>query len=61
MGWFDSWFTLIHRRREMLTLDPYGSDTLNTAAATYACVECPDKWWCNPPYTPPPGGDETLA
>jgi len=34
----------------MFTLDPYGSDTLNTVPATYACTECPEKWWCQPPF-----------
>ncbi|HEX6749773.1 MAG TPA: hypothetical protein VF092_20950 [Longimicrobium sp.] len=38
----------------MFTLDPYGSDTLNTSAATYDCWECPEAPWCQGQSTLPP-------
>lgn len=30
----------------MFSFDPYGDNTLNTLAATYACWECPEQEWC---------------
>jgi len=58
MGPFLTRFIPLFQEAAMLTLDPYGSETLNTIAATYACVDCPDAWWCNPPYLPP---DDQLS
>ncbi len=37
----------------MITLDPYGSDTVNTSAAFYECWECdlcPPPPWLEPTF-----------